>query len=355
MNLILKHAPAALAALSLNALSAEPTTADLKPPAPPALASNKRDQGAGLVTVHRNEVPTMAALQHELRHFISAAHPPTPFVIQANLAISALERITDPARRPGELSMSETDRKTIHDTQKHYLTLRDEWTSLSRLEYACKTLVEQAGLADAPGWLKDECKRASRASATTIQRWRAAEEWLPSLKETRSDLAQRARIVENWSHTRSALDKASAFSPQPDRAFAKTFQASLQQLIKDVQAIEAEIARGPVGESLQSFADSLDRKVFRVDHCSLTFDQLNSNPLALHQRYEEGTRERIVSALQSGVSIIGGFVALTFGLMLWQSIRDSRERADRFFPRKRADKEPLSDEQRAKITHLWPQ
>ena len=347
------HTPAALAALSLSTLAANPLNGKLPELPPPTTSELSRGTPSQNATQKRIEGPDLIAYKNALQSFVDTALPPTSFVAEAAVGVEIIERAIGDLRRTGHLVVSQDDGKALNRLRAHHDLMRREWEELRLFENSVSTTYQHSKAPTTPRWLAREVAQMSQDVFRIASNWREEREWRPLLADYTARHTTLAGLIALWTDTRAALELAHQFIPDPDRRFSRTFQRDLDAMTKEVETLKHSLEGGPRGSSLQEFLEesALARPV--LAQCSSTFLMLNTNEVALHERYEHGSREQVVEILKRRVALLGGFITVTLGAMLWQAIRESRERSDRIFSRGRREPTRLTPEQEAKIHRMW--
>jgi hypothetical protein len=353
MRSFITHASTALATLSLSSLAPTPLNGKLPELPTPNTSELSRAISSQNPIQRASALNDLVNYRNALQSFVARALPPTSFVAEATTGLGILQRAIDESRRAGHLVISENDATVLNRIKARHDLMRRDWEELQRLERSLSTTFQQSKSHPTPQWLSQEIARMFQGVFQIVSHWRQGREWRPLLADYTARHSTLAGLIALCTDTRAALELAHQFTPDSDRRFSRSFQRDLEAITKRVKTLKLPLEAGPRGSSLEEFLQESGRARPSLEQCSSTFLTLNTNEVALHQRYEEGTREEIVDVFKYGVSILGGFITVTLGAMLWQSIRESRERSDQFFSRGRREPPRLTPEQEAKIHRMW--
>ena len=353
MNSISQSRRSVIAAVALGALA----------PAPSADCSERmavlptRSGDAVSPEYHREfqrrDAARLVEFRDRLNHLCLVVAPVEgPFVRIAH-ARDIVDTVIRDLRIHPVVTIPESDSQLLTDVAKQLSRVNDERRLVEAHQHQASQLVGRARAEEVPDWLLHSCREVTTRRRDVFERWRIGNDWRTELVQAQEEYRSLKSLVDAWSEVRTSLAQAASFSHSEDERFSRSFSESLAKLAREAKSVEASLRAGPGGEAIQRWADVQRSKGSAAIELNGIYYRLANDPVYRAQAYQAGRFESMVSTVSDGVYVVLWGVALVFGAMVVDAVRQGRERSARLLsPRHRPPRE-LTDEERSRIGTRW--
>lgn len=353
MNSILQSRRSVIAAVALGALAPAPSAdcSELRPVVP------TRSGDAVSPEYHREfqrgDAARLVEFRDRLNHLCLVVAPVEgPFVRIAH-ARDIVDAVIRDLRMHPVVRVPGSEAQLLADVEKRLSRINDERRLIETHQRQAAQLVGLARAEKVPDWLLHSCRELTALGRDAFERWRIGDDWRIELVQAEEEYRPRKHLVDLWSEVRTSLAQASNFSHSEDERFSRSFSESLAKLTREAQSVEASLRDGPGGEAIQRWADVQRSKGSAATELNGIYYRLANDPVYRAQAYQAGRFESMVSTVSDGVYVVLWGVALVFGAMVVDAVRQGRERSARLLsPRHRPPRE-LTDEERSRIGTRW--